>query len=82
MYEQVLSASPASLAEREREREKGGTPPFIGSEQEGQRGLQECWGSPQRWLTSISATIRSDQPRQGVFMYTYIVVAFGLALSL
>jgi hypothetical protein len=27
------------------------------SEQPGQRGLQECWGSVVSWLTSISATL-------------------------
>jgi hypothetical protein len=34
------------------------------SDQPGQRGLQECWRSAQRSLTSISAAIRSDQPGQ------------------
>jgi hypothetical protein len=29
------------------------------SEQAGQRFLQECWGSAQRWLTSISAAMTS-----------------------
>jgi len=29
----------------------------ISLEQAGQIVLQECWGSAQRWLTSISATI-------------------------
>jgi hypothetical protein len=28
------------------------------------RALQECWRSAQRWLTSISDSIRSDQPGQ------------------
>ena len=29
--------------------------------QAGQRAFQECWGSVQCWLTSISVTMRSDQ---------------------
>jgi hypothetical protein len=86
-------------------------------EQQGQSRLQECWRSAQHWLTSILATIKSDQPGKGGFelcgvvkplafvcrhlallalchvfssqatrksdiLYTYSVVAFGLALSL
>jgi hypothetical protein len=33
-------------------------------DQTGQRGLQGCWRSAQRWLTSFSAAITSDQPGQ------------------
>ena len=73
--------------------------------------MQECWGSAQRWLTSISRTITSalsgkggfelrgvvkplalfvgnlylfsrQASRMGDILYTYSVVAFGLALSL
>ena len=29
-----------------------------------QRVLQECWGSAQRWVTSSSGTIRSDQTKE------------------
>jgi hypothetical protein len=85
--------------------------------QQGQRALQEYCRSAQRWLTSISATIRSALLGKGGFelrgvvkplafvcrhlallalchlfsrqatrksdmLYTYSVVAFGLALSL
>jgi hypothetical protein len=37
---------------------------MINSEQPGQRGLQECWDSAQRSLTSISATMGSAQAGQ------------------
>jgi hypothetical protein len=30
----------------------------------GQRVLQDCWGNAQRWLTSISEIIRSDDSDQ------------------
>ena len=87
------------------------------SDQTGQRGLQECWGSAQRWLTSISSPMASALSGEGGFellgvvkplalfcrhlallalchlfsrqatrksdiLYTYSVVAFGLALLL
>jgi hypothetical protein len=29
-----------------------------------QESLQECWDNAERWLTSISVTIRSDKPGQ------------------
>jgi hypothetical protein len=86
-------------------------------EQPGQRALQECLGSAERLLTSISATMTSALSGKGGFelrgvvkplalfcrhlallalchlfsrqatrksdiLYTYSVVAFGLALSL
>ena len=45
-------------------------------EQAGQRGLQECWGSAQRLLTSISATPSS---RVAVFSLS-LCVSLSLAL--
>jgi hypothetical protein len=89
----------------------------MGLKHVGQRVLQECWGSAQRWLTSISAAMTSMLSGKGGFelrgavkslplfcrhlallalchlfsrqatrksdmLYTYSVVAFGLALSL
>jgi hypothetical protein len=38
----------------------------AGAEQ-GQRALQECWSSAQRWLTLISATMASKLSGEGGF---------------
>ena len=90
---------------------------YLSIVMQGQRALQECWGSAQRWLTSNLATMKSALSGEGGFelrgvvkplafvcshlaqlalcnlfsrqatrksdiVFSYSVVAFGLALSL
>jgi hypothetical protein len=41
-------------------------------------GLQECWGSAQRWLTSISISIRSALSGKGGFELRGVVKPLAL----
>ena len=45
----------------------------IASDQRGQRALQECWRSAQRWTTSLSKTITSELSGKGGFEHRGVV---------
>ncbi len=54
-------------------RSAGSSQIASGKEQPGQRFLQECWGSAQRWLTSMSAAMASKLSGEGGFKFRGVV---------